>query len=88
MTDPNPPIPENAVAALRKGDRIEAIALTKSAGGLDLTEAKQSVDAHLEANPQTMKRALSERSTGGVIIVLIILGFAVAIAYVLFKGSS
>ena len=88
MTDPNPPIPENAVAALRKGDRIEAIALTKSAGGLDLTEAKQAVDAHLEANPQTMKRALSERSTGGVIIVLIVLGFAVAIAYFLFKGSS
>lgn len=88
MTDPDPRIPENAVAALRKGDRIEAIALTKSAHGLDLAEARQAVDAHLEANPQTMKRALSERSTGGGIIALIVLGFAVAIAYVLFKGSN
>ena len=84
----HPRLPENAVAALKKGDRIEAVALTKSAHGLDLAEARQAVDAYLEANPQTMKRALSERSTGGGIIALIVLGFAVAIAYVFFKGSS
>ncbi len=87
MTDPNPPIPESAIAALKMGDMIEAIALTKSAGGLDLTEAKQSVDAYLKANPQTMKRALSERSTGGGIIALIVLGLVIVIGYYLLKGN-
>ncbi len=87
MTDPDPPIPESAIAALKMGDMIEAIALTKSAGGLDLTEAKQAVDAYLKVNPQTMKRAASERSRGGGMLALVLLGFAIAIAYFLLDGA-
>ncbi len=87
MTIPDQRIPENAIAALKKGDRIEAIALTRSAHGSGLSEAKQAIDAYLDANPQTMKRALSERSTGGGVIVLILLGVALCIAIFLLRGS-
>ena len=87
MNQNNAMLPEAAIAALKKGDRIEAVKLTRAANGLDLTEAKQAVDAYLKANPQTMKRAHAERSTGGGMIALILLGLALVIAYFLLDGA-
>lgn len=80
-------IPEQAVAALKRGDKIEAVALTKSALGLDLAEARQAVDAYLEADPKIMRRALSERSTGGGALALILIGIAAAVAYAVFVAG-
>lgn len=87
MNSHNAMLPEAAIAVLKKGDMIEAVKLTRATNGLGLTKAKQAVDAYLKANPQTMKRAAAERSSGGGIIALIVLGFAVAIAYFLLDGA-
>lgn len=78
-----PSIPEQAIAALKRGDKIESVALTRMTLGIQLSEAEDAVDAYLKANPQTMDRAVSERSTGGGIIALLVLGMAVFFAYLL-----
>ena len=86
MSNPDYPLPENAIAALKRGDRIEAVKLTRSLHGLDLSAAKLAVDVYLGAHPDTMRRASSERGRGGGLIALLLLGAAVAAAYLLWAG--
>jgi ribosomal protein L7/L12 len=47
------PMPAAAVAALHQGNKIEAIKLVREAHHTGLKEAKDMVDAYLEANPST-----------------------------------
>jgi hypothetical protein len=47
------PLPAAALAALHQGNKIEAIKLVREAQHTGLKEAKDIVDAYLQANPST-----------------------------------
>ena len=49
-----PGLPDDVVAALRDGHKIEAIKQLREARGLDLKTAKEQVDAHLADHPGLM----------------------------------
>jgi ribosomal protein L7/L12 len=50
--DPTPaPLPANVVAALARGDAIDAIRLLRESTGLGLKEAKHVIDGHLGRHP-------------------------------------
>jgi ribosomal protein L7/L12 len=52
---PDPVLPPNVLAALGRGNKIDAIRLLRESRGLGLAEAKALIDAHERANrpPQT-----------------------------------
>lgn len=59
-------IPDEAVAALERGERIEAVKLTCERNGSGLKESKDAVDAYIKANPRLKRRFDSEVPSGGV----------------------
>ncbi len=50
------PLPEAAVAALWRGQVIDAIALVRKEQHVDLEEAKSSVDAYLRSQPALQRQ--------------------------------
>ena len=46
-----PSLSSQAIAALQSGNKIEAIKLVREATGLGLKEAKDAVDAYVDAHP-------------------------------------
>ena len=48
---PNAPFPAAAEAALLKGNKIEAIKIVRKDRGVDLKEAKDIVEQHVETHP-------------------------------------
>lgn len=92
-------VPAAALAALARGQKVEAVRLTREATGLGLAEAKQLVEAHqnpaagdfghLPSSPAANPMAEPGRVTGGgfrwlpVIVVLLI----AAAAWSYFKGA-
>ena len=58
-------IPDEAVAALERGERIEAVKLTCERNGSGLNASKDAVDAYIKANPRLKRRFVSERPSGG-----------------------
>jgi ribosomal protein L7/L12 len=53
MPAPPRPIPPEVLAALRRGNPIEAIQLLREASGLGLKDAKEVIDAHRRAKAGT-----------------------------------
>ena len=49
-------LPPEAVAALERGEMIDAIKIVRRVTGLGLKESKDAVDAHLAANPALRER--------------------------------
>lgn len=45
-------LPESAVAALRRGNKIEAIKELRQASGLDLRGSKEAVDRYVACHPE------------------------------------
>lgn len=45
------PLPPEAIAALNRGNKIEAIKIVRAALGVDLKDAKDLVDRHVAADP-------------------------------------
>ena len=56
------PISDAAVAALWRGQVIDAITLVRKEQQVDLKEAKASVDAYLHSQPALQRRIEQERS--------------------------
>ena len=56
MADPAHPLPEHVLAALRRGQPIEAVKLLRESGGLGLKEAVEAIDAQRrkKATPPTI----------------------------------
>ena len=50
-------LPEPAVAALRRGKKIEAIKLTREATGMDLKDSKEAVEAFLGNDESGVRQA-------------------------------
>lgn len=42
------PLPPNVIAALQRGNLVEAIKLLRTAGNIDLKQAKQAIEQHLD----------------------------------------
>ena len=55
--DPAWALPEAAIAALSRGDKVEAIRLVREATGLGLKEAKDAVERHAAGEPALMSQA-------------------------------
>lgn len=51
-----PPLPAAAEGALAEGRLLEAIKILRASEGLDLTQAKQRLDAYLDENPELRER--------------------------------
>lgn len=52
-----------AITALERGNRIEAIKITRESTGLSLKEAKDAIDAYLAANPAVKQRSQAAAAT-------------------------
>jgi hypothetical protein len=85
---PSPDLPPAAVAALREGRKIEAIKIVRNANGLQLKDAKEAVDAYLEAQPalQAEYQARQKEAQGTFEKWLLIVAVMIAVAY--FLGTS
>jgi len=55
--DPDRALPEAAIAALGRGDKVEAIKLVREATGLGLKEAKDAVERHAAGEPPFTSQA-------------------------------
>lgn len=71
--NPNPVIPNEALQALRSGQLIDAIKITREKTGLGLKESKDLVDQYLKEHPQEqaqIQEQLAQRSRGGIKIIV------------------
>ena len=82
MAERSEALPPEAINALQRGNKIEAIKLVREAQKLDLKDAKDKVDAYVENDPvlrQKLASASAESMRGlvrwVVIIAVAILGY-------------
>lgn len=74
--NPNPVIPNEALEALRSGQLIDAIKITREKTGLGLKESKDLVDQYLKEHPQEqaqIQEQLAQRSRGGIKIIVLMM---------------
>lgn len=80
-------LPTDAIAALNKGDKIEAIKIIRVRRHIGLKESKELVDAYIASQPQ-LQRKLEEKQAalkrGCLIWVMSLALLAVAVLYYLF----
>ena len=69
-------LPSAAVAAIQQGNKIAAIKIIRAERGLGLKEAKDLVDAFVEADPVLRDRVKQKSGSGFGIVLLIIAGAA------------
>ena len=68
-------LPSEVITAIEEGHKIEAIKRLREAKGLGLKEAKQEVDAYMDANPSI--RQPKSGANGLIFIVVVgLLGYA------------
>ena len=73
-------IPHEALDALRVGQLIDAIKITREKTGLGLKESKDLVERYLKEHPQEqalIQEQLAQRSRGGIQIFILIFKFFV-----------
>lgn len=71
----NVEIPHEALDALRAGQLIDAIKITREKTGLGLKESKDLVERYLKEHPQEqalIQEQLAQRSRGGIQIFILI----------------
>jgi len=84
-----PTLPTEAIAALKAGSKIEAIRVVREQQGIGLKEAKEVVEAYIEATPTLRQQlaAASARGARGLLQWIVLLGGVAAIAwYVIIDG--
>ena len=81
-------LPEQAIAALRRGNKVEAIKLTRAATAMGLKESKDAVEAFLAGDEtgvrQAFETARPQRSSLTLLVSLILV--LLAIYWVFFRG--
>ncbi|MEN4982157.1 ribosomal protein L7/L12 [Acinetobacter modestus] len=71
----NVEMPHEALEALRSGQLIDAIKITREKTGLGLKESKELVEKYLKEHPQEqalIQEQLAQRSRGGIQIFILI----------------
>lgn len=85
MNAGNGDLPGEAIAALERGNKIEAIKLVREAQGLGLKEAKDAVEAYLKHNPAiAAKYDAAQAANRGSPMLWLLLIIGVVIAYFAF----
>lgn len=90
MSVANQDFPSTAIAALERGNKIDAIKCVRMAQGIGLKEAKDIVEQYLAMNPNLKNRVASanaESARRGLQWLLFIAVMAVAVYYY-FVGSA
>jgi ribosomal protein L7/L12 len=64
-TEQKPTLPLEAVSALHRGNKIEAIKIVREQQGVDLKEAKQRVEQFLRAEPSVQASFAEMRARSG-----------------------
>lgn len=86
MFEPDKPLPDDVLDALRRGNKIEAIKLLRQKTGLGLKEAKDAVEASGEA-PAARTTALAPgevpRSGGRLWLLIAVVAAGIVIYYML-----
>ena len=83
-----PPLSAEAIAALRRGNKIEAIKLVRVERSLGLKEAKDAVEDYLSGQPDlqsALADAQGEAKRSAVIWVAVLIGVAIVAYYFLAK---
>jgi ribosomal protein L7/L12 len=62
MPLPTAPLPANVIAALQRGNTIDAIKLLRESSGVGLKEAKDAIEQHLRGNSGSVVTAASDGS--------------------------
>ena len=82
MAERNEALPPEAIDALQRGNKIEAIKIVRAASKLDLKDAKDRVDDYVKNDPMLQQKFASAQAetTGSlarwlIIIALAILGY-------------
>lgn len=89
MNNSSQDLPAEAIAALEKGSKIDAIKCVRVQQGLGLKEAKELVEQFIEDNPEIKSRMFSANANSAKLslrwlIVIVLVGFA---AYKLLTGT-
>jgi hypothetical protein len=82
---PDRSIPSQAIAELQQGRKIEAIRLVRAAQGLGLKEAKDAVEAYIQAQPalRVALEARNKEAKATLVRCLAVVAAMIAAAYVL-----
>lgn len=81
-------MPREALDALRSGQLIDAIKITREKTGLGLKESKDLVERYLKEHPQEqalIQEQLAQRSRGGIQIFILIFIILVILVWFLTK---
>jgi len=80
--------PSEAIAALERGSKIDAIKCVRVSEGCSLMEAKEKVEKYIRQHPSLQSQMAEEnaRSRMGCIRLLIFLGILGALAYYFLKS--
>ena len=84
-------LPANVIAALQRGEKIEAIKLLREATGLGLKEAKDAVESALSppSRADKVRRAPGEVPRSNILLCLIVcLAVAGAVAYYFLRAAG
>ena len=78
MAERGEALPPEAIDALQRGNKIEAIKLVRAAQKLDLKDAKDRVDAYVKTDPVLQQKFASAQAetTRGLVRWIIIIGLA------------
>lgn len=82
-------IPAEAIEALERGNKIEAIKIVREAEGIGLKEAKGAVEAFLAGRPDIesrMKQASMAAARGGLSRLALVLGLLIVL-WLLLRGQ-
>ncbi len=71
-------LPPEVISAIQAGQKIKAIKLLRGAKGLGLKDAKDAVDAYLEANPSFQQ---PQANTNGLVFII----FVLLLGYVIYR---
>lgn len=81
-------LPQEALQALRSGQLIEAIKITREKTGLGLKESKDLVDQYLNDHPNEqshLQEQLAQRSRGGLKFAVFMFLLITVIAWMIWK---
>jgi len=77
-----PELPDDVVAAIRAGDRVEAVKLLSEQMGLGVAEAKRQVDLYAAKNPRLLAGSeMSDQGTGLRVLVAVAVVVALYFAW-------
>lgn len=87
MTDDTSTLPVAAIAALHKGNKIEAIKIVRIERGIELKQAKDTIEAYLRSQPALQASfAVKQAAARGRVLRWLVFIILTVVAYFWFAG--